>query len=126
MSYQRKYLADGSPNPKYKPDNRNGDRHKDKGKDRHTGSIKNRHTDTYQRAKKKRRFIAIDGEGVTTGKYWYVETKSGREPVHEHIYVTMLSSSGEQIVNEHGLSTVQCFDFLLELAKKYGDAIFII
>lgn len=102
--YQRKTLPDGSSNPKYKPDTRKNDRHTNK-EDRHI-SRGDRHN-----GRKKDTFITVDGEGITL--------ENG-----QHIYVLMKASTGERIVNINGLSTVECFEFLLNLAKKYPQGIF--
>ena len=111
-TYQPKYLPNGSLNPKYRPDVRSGDSHKDKGdrhlnKDDRHASDGDRHT-----GRKKDTFIAIDGEGVTC-------------PDGRHEYVLLMSSTGEKVVNVDGLSTFECFEFLLDLAKKYPQGIFV-
>lgn len=49
-------------------------------------------------------FIAVDGEGWTVGD--------------EHRYVLLAASTGQWAFDEQGLSTVRCFEFLLELPKK--------
>lgn len=49
-------------------------------------------------------FIAVDGEGWTVGD--------------EHRYVLLAASTGQWAFDENGLSTVRCFEFLLELPKK--------
>ena len=58
-------------------------------------------------------FIALDGEGVT------------RSDGVTHDYVLLCASSGEYKINRDGLSTHDCFQFLMELAKKYPHAIFV-
>ncbi len=103
--YQPKLIFDratGEPilNPKYKPDTRkrHGDRHNGK---QPSGTHRRRDT-----------FIAIDGEGVTF--------ENG-----QHEYILLTASTGEYVVNEQGLSTVECFEFLLSLAKRYKHGIFV-
>lgn len=54
-------------------------------------------------------FIGYDGEGadvIINGK-------------KEHIYGLMMSSKGKSIVGLQGLSTIDCFKFLLEHGKEY-------
>jgi len=126
MSYQKKLLPDGSPNPFHIPDvrkrsgdrskeKRTGDRHKNNG-DRHTNNEdrhqanSDRHSDKHRF--KKDTFIAIDGEGIT------------RED-GQHDYVLLMASTGEKIVDINGLSTQECFNFLLQLSNKYPDGIFV-
>lgn len=58
-----------------------------------------------------RPFIGIDGEGVTR--------EDGR-----HDYVLLLASTGESICEPAGLSSVQCFEFLLKLHADHPNAIF--
>lgn len=58
-----------------------------------------------------KRFVAIDGESFTN--------ESG------HHYVLLASSLGDYIFKEEGLSTVECFDFLLELRRKAKRYIFV-
>ena len=118
-TYQRKFLDDGvTPNPKYKPDR--GDRHKNKG-DRHLTN------ESSHRDRSKKKFIAIDGEGINTEMIvGYSKTKSGKNiPVYEHLYVLLVASSSEYIINEQGLSTTECFEFLLKLAKDHPDTILV-
>jgi hypothetical protein len=55
------------------------------------------------------RFIGIDGEGWTVNK---------GKPDEEHRYVLLAASTGQWAFNEKGLSTVRCFEFLLELPRK--------
>jgi len=61
---------------------------------------------------KKRHFIAIDGEAVTL--------EDG-----EHRYVMLCASTGEAIVNADGLTTVECFDWLLDLKRKHPNDTFV-
>lgn len=63
------------------------------------------------RAALPRPFIGIDGEGVTLAN-------------GQHNYVLLMASTGERIINTAGLSTVECFEFLLSLAEKYPRSIF--
>ena len=98
MGYQKKLLENGTPNPFHIPDTRKrqGDRHAtNRNGDRHV-----------HRSQKKDTFIAIDGEGITR--------EDGK-----HEYVLLMASTDEKLVHDDGseLSTVECFDFLLDLAK---------
>lgn len=95
--YQPKTLPDGSANPKYKPDTRK------RSEDRHIG--------THTQGRGRDTFIAIDGEGVTLDN-------------GKHAYILLCSSTGEYIINPQGLTTSECFAFLLDLAKKYKHGIF--
>lgn len=52
---------------------------------------------------KPRRWIGVDGEGV------------GRRP---HRYVLLACSDGDYVEDRHGLSTVDCLDFLLNLGTR--------
>jgi hypothetical protein len=52
---------------------------------------------------KARRWIGVDGEGV------------GRKP---HRYVLLACSDGDYVESRHGLSTVDCLDFLLDLGTR--------
>lgn len=52
---------------------------------------------------KPRRWIGVDGEGV------------GRRP---HRYVLLACSDGDYVEDRHGLSTVDCLDFLLDLGTR--------
>ena len=107
MGYQKKFLDDGvTPNPKHRPDSRKGDRHTST-TDRHT-SKSDRHAHT-----RKDTFIGIDGEGIT------LPDKTVR-------YVLLCASTGEYVSNPAGLTTSECFTFLLDLAKKYRHGIFCI
>jgi hypothetical protein len=96
--------------PKYKPDTRkrSGDRHKNKSEDRHVING-DRHNN---RSRKKSGFISVDGEGVDIG--------NGRQN-----YILLMASSGEYIYNENGLSTTECFDFLLKLSQDHPDKIIV-
>lgn len=111
--YQPKVQTDGTLNPRYMPDIRTGSRH--------TG----KHAKAPYRGRDE--FVAIDGEGATTGKViGYTIGKTGvRSPIFEHRYILLMSSRGDCISNPQGLTTQQCFDFLLGLAKKCKHAIFV-
>lgn len=52
-------------------------------------------------------FIGIDGEGITRADN---ETQD---------YVMLVSSTGDSIINRNGLSTSECFQFILDLKRKY-------
>lgn len=60
-----------------------------------------------------REIIAWDGEGATA-------------PDGRHIYTYLANSLGGSIRAPGGLSTRQCFDFLLEVARDHPDAIHVI
>jgi hypothetical protein len=66
---------------------------------------------SYTQPAHSRPFVAIDGEGITR--------ENG-----QHDYVFMQASTGESKRNLRGISTGQCFEFLLSLAQKYPNAIF--
>lgn len=53
-------------------------------------------------------FIAIDGESVTLDR---------GKPTEEHLYVILAASTSEHLINEEGLSTAQCMDFLIQLKR---------
>lgn len=97
-TYQPKLLADGSPNPKYKPDKRKrkGDRHAKRAR----GKIGRPPRDGVARAKKKNGFIGWDGEGVTVNG--------------KHRYIMLLSSDGDRLVKPEGLSTLDCLHHLAD------------
>lgn len=57
-------------------------------------------------------FIGIDGEGV--------DTEDG-----EQHYAMLVASTGEYIIDPEGLSSLQCFHFLAQLAFKYPKAILV-
>src|SRR5258708_29177545 len=111
--------ANGNPNPKHKKDTRKGDRHKDKS---HTHRKSGSHS-----CRKKDMFIAIDGEGINTGLV--VGYSSSGQPVYEQNYVLMTASTEgiliDYIINEDGLSTSECFKFLLRLRLNFPKAIFV-
>lgn len=120
--------------PKYKPDTRKGDRHSNKGdrhkikKDRHLDKS-DRHIITGDRhdnrSRKKSGFIMVDGEGYTTHRIvGYSPTK---EPIYEQLYVLLVASSGphDYIYNEEGLSTIECFNFLLKLSQDHPDKVLV-
>jgi hypothetical protein len=56
------------------------------------------------------RFLAIDGESVTE----HIGT-----PEENHRFVMLCASDGSYVENAEGLSTVDCFEFLLELKRRY-------
>ena len=58
-----------------------------------------------------RHFIALDGEAINT-------------PDGRHLYVLLCASDGSYAYNPKGLSTVQCFNFLLELRRRHPNTIF--
>lgn len=111
--YQPKVQTDGTLNPRYRQDTRTGSRH--------TG----KHANAPYRGKDE--FVAVDGEGFSTDKIvgYTVGAGGARIPVYEHKYILLMSSRGDQVKNPRGLTTQQCFDFLLDLAKKYPHAIFV-
>lgn len=79
------------------------------------------------RKKESRMFIAIDGEGVTDEKDVYEYVSNGkRKRAPKHLYTLLSTSTGHFIENYvSGLSTVDCFEFLLDLSTSYKDAIFV-
>lgn len=99
-TYQRKFLPDGSENPKYKPRPAHWARQgRSKG-----GKQKS----LFERGK----FIFVDGEG---GDY------DGA-----HCYQMLAASTGARIYNERGLCSIQCFDYLLKLGADNPAGIFCI
>jgi DNA polymerase type B, organellar and viral len=100
--YQSKMLVDGSLNPKYRGH---------QGKTYETKFLEDGNLNPKYQGRKD--FIAIDGEGVT------------RSDGVTHDYVLLCASTGERISNPDGLSTADCFTFLIELAKRYPHAIFV-
>lgn len=123
-TYQRKFLDDGSINPAWKP--RAKETHRSGKSIRKTledGSINPRYQ-TRKRVHVKRKpapyksrsqfktgdFLAFDGEGITTG--------SGAN--ERHRYVMLCCSNGAHIVNLHGLSTLDCLDFLCTQRESYS------
>jgi hypothetical protein len=90
--YQRKFLPDGSPNPRFKPDirRRAGDRHKPRRGDRHRLNAM------------REDFLCIDGESI------------GER------YVLLASDPGGTLIDENGLDGFQIFDFLLDQNSVEG------
>lgn len=81
--------------------------------------------------KQNKMFIAIDGEGITNDKDVYKYTSSGKEKFAPAHYYTLLSASNfdgtfsYSSENYKGLSTVDCFEFLLDLSANHKEAIFV-
>jgi hypothetical protein len=90
--YQRKFLPDGSINPRFKPDLRRGDRHKP-----------GRKRKDYHRLEAMREnFICIDGEAI-----------DGR-------YVLLAADPGGALIDPDGLDGFRIFDFLLDQGAIEG------
>lgn len=60
----------------------------------------------------RRPFVAVDGEG------WTDETGL-------HLYTLLGASDGTYVTNPDGLSTVQCADYLLDLAARHPGAVLV-
>lgn len=77
--------------------------------------------------KQNRMFIAIDGEGITLHKDLYEYESNGKKKfAPKHLYTLLSASTGHFIEDyKHGLSTVQCLEFLLDLAASNDNAIFV-
>lgn len=103
IPYQRKLLPDGTPNPKYKKDTRPR-RGGKSGKSGKSG----RRLSNFDRGE----FIAFDGEGG--------------EVAGVHQYLMLMSSDGHSITNPKGLTSEQCFKFLIEQRRAHKDGIFVI
>lgn len=104
-TYQRKYLPDGSPNPRWKPRGGANARRGSRGK----------HLTKFTRGE----FIAWDGEGVTIRE----GPRAG-----EHVYTMLVASRGDgraswHIVNPDGLSTWDCLDLLTRVAAEHPKAV---
>lgn len=57
------------------------------------------------------KFVAVDGEGVDRGR--------------RHVYALLGASDGSHVANRKGLSTRECFDYLLALRAKFPRAVFV-
>jgi hypothetical protein len=99
-------------------------------KERNATKSKNtRKTDNRQR-KESKMFIALDGEGITDKGdcYNYVSGtgKNKREKlVPRHLYTLLSASTGDYIEDYKGLSTAECFDYLLDLAWNNTNCFFV-
>ena len=74
-------------------------------------------------------FIAWDGEGVTrsTPHAQYENDDGTQTPMYSHDYVYLSNSVGGEIFNlKRSLLTVECFELLLDTAKRYKNAIHVI
>jgi len=67
-------------------------------------------------------FIAWDGEGTAVNDMYDEE---GRKVFLAQPYVTLANSKGDRMRSECGLSTVECFDMILNTKEKYPDSIFV-
>lgn len=106
-TYQKKLLPDGTPNPKFKPRPSHWAR---QGKSR--GGKKKTLFDDGE-------FIFIDGEGGDyDGKHVYQMLSAGRGVGDDY--------ESQRIFNEAGLTSIQCFNFLLDQRDKYPLGIFCI
>lgn len=101
--YQPK-MIDGEPNPLYRPQKNRHPRTGDEGYIPHSGS-KSKHKSKFDRAE----FIAWDGEGFDIDG--------------THVYGLLMDSKGNDITNEHGISTLTALDFLTTVAQRYPNAI---
>ena len=109
-TYQPKYLPDGTPNPKHYA-------RKTPGYSKERRAEYDRNREVPRNGKRSYRcetapFISLDGEG---GEY------NGK-----HVYQLLMSDSGASIYKEAGLSTIECFDFLLREYEKRPKGIFTI
>lgn len=122
-TYQPKLLEDGTPNPKFKPDTRKrkriDNRVRSDSKTRLPDGSPNpayrrrngKHVSLFDRGQ----FVAIDGEGGEI------------DGVHK--YLMMMASDGKDsdaIFNPTGLTTVNCFGYLMSLKEKFPKGIFVI
>lgn len=57
------------------------------------------------------KFVAVDGEGVDRGR--------------RHLYTLLGASDGSHVANRKGLSTRECFDYLLALRARFPRAVFV-
>ena len=74
-------------------------------------------------------FIALDGEGESTGELqtFTVGEHGKTYQAKEHIYTLLAASSGETLYNGgKRLATVDCLNFLCDLADSHKHAIFVI
>lgn len=93
--YHKKYLADGTSNPAYKPDTRKRENHKS-----------GKRLAKFDRGE----FVSWDGEGITR--------EDGK-----HVYSLLANSRGEYIVNPDGLGTWECLDFICRMGVRYAKSI---
>src|SRR5260221_3556174 len=114
-------------------ESRKKDRHKDK-KDRHKNNG-DRHREGYKRPNtkphpgtpyvRKDAFIAVKGETINTG----VVIEHDGVMAYEQSYVMMTASTSDgmidYVVNKDGLSTEECFEFLLKLSHDNPKGIFV-
>lgn len=73
-----------------------------------------------------REFVALDGEGVTRAiNPIAVELDGETRSVGQHDYVLLAASTGEYVESyaDNGLSTVECLDFILTVARDNPRAI---
>ncbi len=110
MSYQKKFLEDGTINPKWKPDTRK------RGGDRH----KNRAHEVRPRKRPVRNFCAWDGEGAD-GEY----LGNGKT---KHFYFLLANSDGDilQTAKNKNLKSSEILDFLCDKAQQQQNVINII
>lgn len=102
IPYQKKYNLDGTLNDHYRPRNPAWKK-QPSGKSGKSGKS-GRHRSKFERAT----FVGWDGEG---GDY------NGR-----HIYNLFACSDGTSVYKESGLSSVECFEYILERARNQPKA----
>lgn len=120
--YPKKFLADGSPNPAWKPDIRKrlGNRHRtgyvqpNRKKPLPDNNLKPVYLSRKNEHQRKTEFITIDGEGITL--------ENGEQ---RYVLLAASSSPDDYLIKPEGLSTQDCFDFLCDLAKKHPQGIFV-
>lgn len=87
------------------------------------------------RSNSSKEFIAFDGEGLQTGMQpvklgpgiWMgvdEEIFLGYKPKPQP-YVLLANSKGDRIIDQDGLSTFACLEFLLDTKKQYPNSIFV-
>lgn len=106
--YQRKYLDDGSINPRWRPDTRRGDRHAYRIGDRHadrTRARSGRLLSKWERGD----FVAWDGEGANIGGV--------------HQYVLLCNSEGLAVNDPNGLDTYTVLRAMLDAMHTHKRAV---
>src|SRR5260221_3859489 len=90
----------------------------------HNRRILERRQKEEARSKPAQRWCMIDGEGKTIGEPWYLEPTGGCVLTGEsHLYTTMswrsVDREGFDIVDNEGLTTEQCLDFILSIPPHF-------
>lgn len=98
---ERKYLPDGSLNPRYNPAHHKSGPSGKSGRSGRSGKS-GRHRSAFERGPQ---WLAWDGEGANV---------NGR-----HVYILLAHSEGGYIADPDGLSTKACLDFIAETARQY-------